>query len=674
MALLQMQRIFIYALKKEGKKILEHLQRYGVVEVSDLVQEDDIFQKADTLDKLTASSKNIETVEQALKILSSYIPEKKSMFSSLSGRKEIFVKDYENFKSKYETVLEKAYNIISLSKSIAESNAEKIKLQTQIEILTPWKSLDIPLDFAGTKETKSFIGTLPGEWSLEEIYERLSEVTPINIDIISSYNRQTSIFVLSPKNKAGKVFEALRSIEFALPSLKIDRSPAEELEHLKKLLREADNKIKEAEDEIRSYDNNREELLFLQDYERMKSDQYDVLGRLIQSKNVFIISGFVPEKEGARVAKELESKFDVVVELKETTEQDEVPVLYQNNGFSAPLEGVVNSYSPPSKGEIDPTTMMALFYYALFGLMLSDAGYGLLMVIVCSFALLKFRKTIETPMKNNLKMFLFCGIATIFWGILFGSYFGDLIDIVAVNFFGVNNVPIIPPLWFYPVEKPMLMLTFSMAIGILHLLTGLSLQGYQYAKDKDYKAIIYDVGLWLTLLISCILLLLSMDMVTDILSITVIIHPMVLKVSKILAIVSAIGIVLTNGRESKNPFKRLLKGAYSLYGISGYLSDVLSYSRLLALGLATGVIASVINQMAAMIIGGFLGSIIFIIVVIIGHLINFAINALGSYVHTNRLQYVEFFGKFYEGGGKLFKPFGINTKYYKFKEKMKNEY
>ena len=538
MALLQMQRIFIYALKKEGKKILEHLQRYGVVEVSDLVQEDDIFQKADTLDKLTASSKNIETVEQALKILNSYIPEKKSMFSSLSGRKEIFVKDYENFKSKYETVLEKAYNIISLSKSIAESNAEKIKLQTQIEILTPWKSLDIPLDFAGTKETKSFIGTLPGEWSLEEIYERLSEVTPINIDIISSYNRQTSIFVLSPKNKAGKVFEALRSIEFALPSLKIDRSPAEELEHLKKLLREADNKIKEAEDEIRSYDNNREELLFLQDYERMKSDQYDVLGRLIQSKNVFIISGFVPEKEGARVAKELESKFDVVVELKETTEQDEVPVLYQNNGFSAPLEGVVNSYSPPSKGEIDPTTMMALFYYALFGLMLSDAGYGLLMVIVCSFALLKFRKTIETPMKNNLKMFLFCGIATIFWGILFGSYFGDLIDIVAVNFFGVNNVPIIPPLWFYPVEKPMLMLTFSMAIGILHLLTGLSLQGYQYAKDKDYKAIIYDVGLWLTLLISCILLLLSMDMVTDILSITVIIHPMVLKVSKILAIVS----------------------------------------------------------------------------------------------------------------------------------------
>ena len=126
--------------------------------------------------------------------------------------------------------------------------------------------------------------------------------------------------------------------------------------------------------------------------------------------------------------------------------------------------------------------------------------------------------------------------------------------------------------------------------------------------------------------------------------------------------------------EIKNPFKRLLKGAYSLYGISGYLSDVLSYSRLLALGLATGVIASVINQMAAMIIGGFLGSIIFIIVVIIGHLINFAINALGSYVHTNRLQYVEFFGKFYEGGGKLFKPFGINTKYYKFKEKMKNEY
>ena len=220
-------------------------------------------------------------------------------------------------------------------------------------------------------------------------------------------------------------------------------------------------------------------------------------------------------------------------------------------------------------------------------------------------------------------------------------------------------------------RKPMLMLTFSMAIGIVHLLTGLAMKGYQMAKHKDYKGIIYDVVFWYVLLISCVILLLSMEMVTNILGISVSLPYRVIDIAKILAIISAVGIVLTNGRESKHPFKRFLKGLYALYGISGYLSDVLSYSRLLALGLATGVIGSVINKMAAMTAGGFLGPVLFTIIVILGHALNIGINALGAYVHTNRLQYVEFFGKFYEGGGKIFKPFGINTKYYKIKESRK---
>ena len=146
------------------------------------------------------------------------------------------------------------------------------------------------------------------------------------------------------------------------------------------------------------------------------------------------------------------------------------------------------------------------------------------------------------------------------------------------------------------------------------------------------------------------------------------------KVSVIVAIVAAGIIVLTNGRESKNPFKRFLKGAYALYGITSYLSDVLSYSRLLALGLATSIIGSVINKMAPMTANiTLIGPFIFIVIVIFGHLLNVAINLLGAYVHTNRLQYVEFFGKFYEGGGRSFHPFNMKTKYYKVKESIKNE-
>ena len=159
-------------------------------------------------------------------------------------------------------------------------------------------------------------------------------------------------------------------------------------------------------------------------------------------------------------------------------------------------------------------------------------------------------------------------------------------------------------------------------------------------------------------------------MIKGIFGINVTIPGMAVKIAKILALAAAVGIILTNGRESKNPFKRILKGLYALYGISGYLSDVLSYSRLLALGLATGVIGSVINKMASMASGGFLGPVIFTVIVIVGHALNIGINALGAYVHTNRLQYVEFFGKFYEGGGSLFRPFKMNTKYYKIKDKI----
>ena len=138
--------------------------------------------------------------------------------------------------------------------------------------------------------------------------------------------------------------------------------------------------------------------------------------------------------------------------------------------------------------------------------------------------------------------------------------------------------------------------------------------------------------------------------------------------AKYSAIIGALIILVMSGRSNKNFAIRIALGAYDIYGITGWLSDVLSYSRLLALGLATGVIANVINMMASMVGGGIIGAIIFVIVFILGHTLNIGINALGAYVHTNRLQYVEFFGKFYDGGGISFKPFKATNKYTEIKE------
>ena len=366
----------------------------------------------------------------------------------------------------------------------------------------------------------------------------------------------------------------------------------------------------------------------------------------------------------------LTSKFDIAIDFSSPSDDDEVPVVLQNNGFSSPVEGVLESYSLPGKGEVDPTSVMAIFYYILFGMMLSDAAYGLIIVAACGFVLAKY-KNIKSGMKKALKMFLFCGISTTFWGVLFGSYFGDVIDVVSTNFF--NNPITVPALWFVPLNEPMRMLAFSFGIGIIHLFTGLFMQLYELVLARKFKDAIYDVVSWYLLVGGLVVYMLSVPMITEMLVLNFILPPIVGNIGIISASIGALLILFTAGRESKSPFKRLLKGLYGLYGVTGYLSDILSYSRLLALGLATGVIAQVFNKMGTMAGNGPVGIILFVIVFLVGHTMNIAINLLGAYVHTNRLQFVEFFGKFYEGGGRKFSPFFVNTKYFNVTEDTCNE-
>ena len=211
----------------------------------------------------------------------------------------------------------------------------------------------------------------------------------------------------------------------------------------------------------------------------------------------------------------------------------------------------------------------------------------------------------------------------------------------------------------------MRLLLFSFLVGIIHLFAGLGAQFYQLAKQGKWLDAIYDVVFWYLLVGGAIIYLLSMQMFADMVALSFTLPASVGTAGIIAAGIGAVGIVLTSGRSSKSIGKRFLKGLYGLYGVSSYLSDILSYSRLLALGLATGVIASVFNQMGAMPGNNPLGVIIFIFAFVVGHTLNIGINVLGAYVHTNRLQFVEFFGKFFEGGGRKFAPFTTKTKYFK---------
>ena len=216
----------------------------------------------------------------------------------------------------------------------------------------------------------------------------------------------------------------------------------------------------------------------------------------------------------------------------------------------------------------------------------------------------------------------------------------------------------------------MRLLIFCMLFGCIHLFSGLALKGVEMLKDHDVVGFVSDVLAWFAFLLGLIFMLLPSELFAGISGMTFSFPAFMGPLAKGLAIGGMLVILFMSGRANKNIAIRIALGAYDIYGITGWLSDVLSYSRLLALGLATGVIANVVNMMGSMAGGGVVGAILFIVVFIFGHTLNIAINALGAYVHTNRLQYVEFFGKFYDGGGLSFKPFKTANRYTEIKEDM----
>lgn len=672
MAILQMKRISIYALKKDRKAVLELLQKRGVVEVDTAVKSDKVFSRIDTSQSRSTFQKNIAQAAAALEILSQYAPENKSLFASLEGRAVRSDKDYDAFAARHSEVMEKAYRINALSRQIAESKSEILKLEGQLEALTPWLGLDMSMRFKGTGKTRAFIGTLPGGMDLASILADLAsfdpQLPPVHVEVVSQSQNQTCIMALAHKNDALKVEEALRSCGFALAANPTKEAPAEKKAALKEQMEEAKKSISASEKEIISYESDRADLQFAVDYYTMRSEKYEVLDTLAQSKHTFVLTGYILAKKADELAADLEKRFDLVAEITECDPRKQPPIMLENSPIARPVEGVLESFGLPGRGEVDPCSVMSIFYYVLFGLMLADAAYGLLMVLVCGFALMKF-KNMDSGLRKSLQMFFFSGISTAFWGFMFGSFFGDVVNVVATTFFGRPDIAF-RPLWFEPVKEPMRMLVFSMLMGIIHLFAGLAMNAWQCLKRKDYLSIVYDVLSWYLLLVGVILIGLSNEMFVGILQLDFILSSTWMLIGCVMAVIGAVIILLFAGRTSKSPFKRILKGAYGLYGITGYLSDILSYSRLLALGLASGVIATVINSMGSMLGGGIVGAIGFTAVFLLGHTLNLAINLLGSYVHTNRLQFVEFFGKFYEGGGRAFAPFAAHTKYYNIKEEI----
>ena len=669
MAVLKMQRITVCALKKDRKAILEKIQSMGVLQVDPVLEDDSDFKKTDTAGQRMGFEKAAASVDQALDVLDKYVPEKKSVFAALEGKKVITAKTEAEVRERRRELLRTARQISDLDRNRSEKAGLIGKLENSIESLEPWMKLDVPVKTQSTRRTVLMPGTMPGGMTAEKIYEILAEKAPqaegADIHIISAEQNMVYLTVLCMKEDARDVEDALRSAGFARSSQTWDEAPAQEKQELLERIEDCRKQIRQIEEQIAALAQEREQLKITADYYRVRADKYAVLGELPQSRRTFVISGYIPQCESDYVSGYLQERYDCAVDVEELREDEEAPVILKNNPFSANMEGIVESYGLPHKGEIDPTTVMSFFYIFFFGMMLSDAAYGALVALVCGILVRKF-PGMSPGMKKSLKLFFYCGLSTLVWGILFGGYFGNIVDVVSEKFFG--HTVTVPALWFIPLNDPMKLLVYSLLFGVIHLFVGLGIKGYLCLKDKKYMDFFCDVVLWFMLLAGLILMLLPSDIFASIAQTEIVFPPVLNRTAQILAAAGAIGIVLMSGRGNRNPALRLALGAYDLYNITGWLSDVLSYSRLLALGLATGVIASVINQMGSMLPDNIIGVVFFILIFLVGHAMNLAINLLGAYVHTNRLQFVEFFGKFYEGGGRPFNPFKENTKYTEVKE------
>lgn len=389
------------------------------------------------------------------------------------------------------------------------------------------------------------------------------------------------------------------------------------------------------------------ELLY--DMLMLKRERYQAFLSAKNTEKVFILTGYVLKPRLEEFKKRIAELGGFAEEI--SPNKDEImPVAFVNNAFSAPVEDVTANYAMPSETDIDPNPIMSVFYYWFFGMMFSDAGYGLLMMLFCG--ILGFSKILKKGNRSMYRMFFWCGVSTTLWGIAYGSFFGDLIGTIS-KVFGNGNMLFLPVL-IDPVNQALELLIISVVFGLVHILTALSIRFFILWRDGKRTDAVCDAGTWIAVLLGVGIFVSGSAMGADAVKV----------LGLLLSLAGVLVLLVMSGRDKKSLLSRVFSGILSLYDITGFVGDLLSYSRLMALGLATGVIASVVNVLASLGGNSGLGTVLFVAVAVFGHSLNFAINMLGAYVHTNRLQYVEFYQKFYSGGGKRFRPVSGETKYF----------
>ena len=643
--IVKMSKITILGMDDQRKAVIDSLMDIGAIEirVADTQEYENIADHPGVQTELADIDSKLADVDAAITILNKYCPQKKGFFPS---RREISKSELARVLENQDSIWNSVNRIREREEHLIQLKNEENRLSNLCSSMIPWSDYPVPLEITGTRKTGIIPGTIPGSIDLAHLKNELNDkVTCSEMAVIRSDKDQHYVYVVYHLDAEQECLSLLKAFGFSKASFSgMTGTANESIEKLQSRIHQISLERENVVEQIKGLSKDRELLEALFDSFRINRARIEAAGKVLKTNRAFMINGWIPTEIAQKAKEYLESEYIASIEITEPEEEEEFPVLLENKGIAEAGEPISNMYSLPHSREIDPNAVMAPFYIVFFGLMLSDGGYGILLVLAAGFILKRFK--LEDGTRKFMKLIFYCGIATIFWGIMFGSWFG----IETLSKYG---------LWMNPVERPELLLSWSLLFGIIHMYAGFALKAANLIRQKKYLDALFDVGFRLIFYTGFIMVLLPFAPEID----KEAAAPLV-KIGIVLLIAGAILMALTQGRDKKNIIGKFFGGVMSLYDAVGFLSDVLSYSRLLALGLATGIIAAIINQMSAMFDFAIILKIILMAaILLIGHTINFAINALGAYVHSCRLQYLEFFGKFFTGGGEAFKPLRANTKY-----------
>ena len=564
----------------------------------------------------------------------------------------ITLEEYEEVCNNTEELMDKIDDMENINNRITDLRSEKTRLTAFNEQLAPYKGLDI--DMSTIKDTESacvFCGVIPSENKDKFVVQ----IEGKGIYEISEGEKVTAVAVICHKNDKEEVNKVLSENEFVKSSFDFDGTASDKTEENTARINKIDETVKELILSTVDYVRYIPTVKIVYDYCALELAKLDITENSARTKKAIAFEGWVPAEKTEGLKKEIEEKCKrVEIAFRDPLEEEIPPTATKNSKVVGAFAGITEMFGSPNYRERDPNLFVALFYFLIFGIMIGDAGYGLIMAIAC-FLFVKLKK----PVKNSGRMmivFAFCGISTFIWGTLFGGWFA--IDIPEDSFLGKLT-------WFNPLDEPLKMFMLSLGVGVLQIGTGFALSGIAKIKSGNaMKGILSDFG-WVVIFLGLLMLSPNIMVYLNAIEGGQEWFGIAGTVGTYIALVGGAMVVIGGAWGKKNPVKMVGGALGSVYGAINIVSDLLSYSRLFGLGLTTGVIGLVMNELGMIIVDmiGPAGWIIAVVIFVGGHVFNLAINLLGAYVHDSRLQYIEFFGRFYEGSGHAFRPLGSEMKY-----------